>query len=78
MIASPAIEPISPENDTEGYFELVIRSVHISLNLRSAIMPLQQSKIEQELIIQWVIMVTNLVTLNNRSKILQYAIARYL
>ena len=36
MIASPAIEPISPENDTEGYFELVIRSVHISLNLRSA------------------------------------------
>ena len=66
MIASPAIEPISPENDTEGYFELVIRWVHITLNLRSAIMPLQQSKIEQELIIQCVIMVTNLVTLNNR------------
>jgi hypothetical protein len=45
--------------------------------LRSAIMPLQQSKIEQEQIIQWVIMVTNLVTFNNSSKILQYAIARY-
>jgi hypothetical protein len=29
-------------------FELVIRSVHITLNLRSAKMPLQQSKIEQD------------------------------
>jgi hypothetical protein len=29
-------------------FELVIRSVHVIINLRSAKMPLQQSKIEQD------------------------------
>jgi hypothetical protein len=60
-------------------FELVIRSVHVIINLRSAKMPLQQSKIEQDKTDNpMVMMVTNLVTLDNSSKILQYSIARYL